>query len=151
MNARRLLHFGVTAHPSAEWIARQITEACGWGDAPQYLVRDRDRVYGVAFTRASCHGHSRQTNSVAIALAERSFRTAGRLDQTGVPRPRRHPRRTAPARCAPLLCTVYNAARTHLSLAKDAPVPRAVQAIGTIFRCRSLANCTTIMFGSDFR
>jgi hypothetical protein len=48
---RRLLHVGVTAHPCAEWIARQITEACGWEDAPQYLVRDRDRVYGVAFTR----------------------------------------------------------------------------------------------------
>src|SRR5881275_2937644 len=39
---RRLLHVGVTAHPSAEWIARQITEACGWEDVPQYLVRDRD-------------------------------------------------------------------------------------------------------------
>jgi hypothetical protein len=48
---RRLLHVGVTAHPCAEWIARQITEACGWEDVPQYLVRDRDRVYGVAFTR----------------------------------------------------------------------------------------------------
>ena len=37
---------GVTAHPTAEWIARQVSEACGWDPAPTYLVRDRDRVYG---------------------------------------------------------------------------------------------------------
>jgi hypothetical protein len=48
---RRILWLGVTAHPTAEWIARQVTEACGWESAPQYLVRDRDGVYGEAFTR----------------------------------------------------------------------------------------------------
>src|SRR3954447_3530406 len=48
---RRILWLRVTAHPSIEWIARQITEACGWEDAPQYLIRDRDRVYGEVFTR----------------------------------------------------------------------------------------------------
>ena len=48
---RRILWIGVTAHPTAEWIARQVSEACGWESAPQYLIRDRDRVYGEAFTR----------------------------------------------------------------------------------------------------
>ena len=48
---RRILWLGVTAHPSAEWIAQQVTEACGWESAPHYLIRDRDRVYGEAFTR----------------------------------------------------------------------------------------------------
>src|SRR3954451_11532769 len=48
---RRLLWLGVTAHPTAEWIVRQVTEACGWDGSPQYLIRDRDRVYGKAFTR----------------------------------------------------------------------------------------------------
>jgi transposase InsO family protein len=48
---RRILWLGVTAHPTAEWIGQQVTEACGWESAPQYLVRDRDRVYGEAFTR----------------------------------------------------------------------------------------------------
>src|SRR5947208_13205491 len=38
----------VTTHPTAEWIARQITEAFPWNEAPRYLIRDRDRVYGVA-------------------------------------------------------------------------------------------------------
>jgi hypothetical protein len=47
---RRILWLGVTAHPT-EWIARQVTEASGWESSPQYLVRDRDRVYSEAFTR----------------------------------------------------------------------------------------------------
>jgi hypothetical protein len=36
---------GVTALPSAEWIARQLTEACGWIEPPRYLIRDRDGAY----------------------------------------------------------------------------------------------------------
>src|SRR3954467_11574801 len=39
---RRILWLGVTAHPTAEWIARQVSEAGGWESAPQYLIRDRD-------------------------------------------------------------------------------------------------------------
>jgi hypothetical protein len=42
---RRILWLGVTAHPTAEWIARQLTEACGWEPAPRYIIRDRDCVY----------------------------------------------------------------------------------------------------------
>jgi hypothetical protein len=38
---RQILWFGVTAHPTSEWIANQITEACGWEQAPQYLIRDQ--------------------------------------------------------------------------------------------------------------
>jgi transposase InsO family protein len=48
---RQILWFSVTAHPTAEWLARQLTEACGWNFVPQYLIRDRDRVYGEYFTR----------------------------------------------------------------------------------------------------
>jgi hypothetical protein len=39
---RQLLWFGVTARPTAEWIANQLTEACGWEQIPRYLIRDRD-------------------------------------------------------------------------------------------------------------
>lgn len=42
---------GTTANPTAEWIARQLTEACGWEDAPKYIMRDRDCVYGEVFVR----------------------------------------------------------------------------------------------------
>ena len=48
---RRLLWLGATTHPTAEWIARQLTEACGWDAAPRYLIRDRDRSYGEVFVR----------------------------------------------------------------------------------------------------
>jgi hypothetical protein len=48
---RELVWLDVTAHPSTEWIARQLIEACGWQQAPRYIIRDRDCVYGGVFTR----------------------------------------------------------------------------------------------------
>src|ERR1700759_2940789 len=48
---RQILWLGVTAHPTAEWISRQLTEACGWKVAPRYIIRDRDVVYGDVFIR----------------------------------------------------------------------------------------------------
>src|SRR6516165_10583527 len=48
---RRILWFGVTAHPTAEWLANQLIEACGWEKIPRYLIRDRDRAYGEIFVR----------------------------------------------------------------------------------------------------
>jgi hypothetical protein len=53
---RRLIaHVHVTAHPTAEWTAQQVVEAFPWEDAPRYLLRDRDGIYGDAFTeRVRC-------------------------------------------------------------------------------------------------
>src|SRR6202043_1441193 len=48
---RQILWLGVTAHPTAEWISRQLTEAYGWNAAPRYIIRDRDAVYGDVFIR----------------------------------------------------------------------------------------------------
>lgn len=48
---RQILWFGVTAHPTAEWIANQLTHACGWTQIPRYLIRDRDRAHGEMFMR----------------------------------------------------------------------------------------------------
>ena len=48
---RHILWLGVTAHPTAEWIANQVTEVCGWEQAPRYLIRDRDRAYGEVVIR----------------------------------------------------------------------------------------------------
>jgi hypothetical protein len=48
---RDLVWINVTPHPTADWIARQITEAFPWNEAPRYLIRERDQVYGAAATR----------------------------------------------------------------------------------------------------
>jgi putative transposase len=46
---RRVLHFNVTAYPTAEWTAQQVVEAFPWVDPPKYLLRDRDKIYGGRF------------------------------------------------------------------------------------------------------
>src|SRR5262249_61795743 len=48
---RELVWLNVTAHPTAEWIAQQITEAFPWNEAPRYLIRDQDAIYGTAVMR----------------------------------------------------------------------------------------------------
>jgi hypothetical protein len=48
---RELLWLGVTARPNAEWLVRQLAEACGWDEPPRYLIRNRDGAYGAAFIR----------------------------------------------------------------------------------------------------
>src|ERR1700719_3417088 len=51
LDRRELVWISVTTHPTAEWVARQITEAFPWDEAPHYLIRDRDRIYGSVVTR----------------------------------------------------------------------------------------------------
>ena len=70
---RDLVWINVTPHPTAEWIARQITEAFPWNEAPRYLIRDRDQVYGAA---VASHGHPRQTYRSRLAAADGCNRQA---------------------------------------------------------------------------
>ena len=51
LGRRELIWINVTANPTAEWVARQITEAFPWNEAPRYMIRDRDRIYGTVVTR----------------------------------------------------------------------------------------------------
>jgi putative transposase len=48
---RRIVHFNVTEHPTAQWTAQQLVEAFPWETAPRYLLRDRDAVSGEGFPR----------------------------------------------------------------------------------------------------
>jgi putative transposase len=48
---RQVVHFNVTEHPTAQWTAQQRVEAFPWNETPQYLLRDRDRIYGTSFRR----------------------------------------------------------------------------------------------------
>jgi hypothetical protein len=51
LDRRHLVCINVTMNPTAEWVARQITEAFPWDEAPKYMVRDRDQIYGAIVTR----------------------------------------------------------------------------------------------------
>jgi len=46
---RRVVHFNVTAHPTAEWTAQQLREAFPFDQIPRYLLRDRDKIFGDTF------------------------------------------------------------------------------------------------------
>jgi len=130
---RRILWLGVTAQPTAEWIARQLTEACGWEPAPRYIVRDRDRVYGEVFTRRlrAMGIRDRPTAPRSPWQNGHTERLIGSIRRECLDHVvvfgERHLRHVLLS-----YMQYYNGARTHLSLNKDAPVPRAVQAIGRI-------------------
>ena len=137
---RQLLWFEVTRHPTAEWLARQITEAFPWTSAPAYLVRDNDRAYGHVFTsRVRAMGIRDRPISPGSpwqnGIAERLIGTLRRecLDQMLI-FGEAHLRRILSAYAA-----YYNQARTHLALQKDAPLHRAVQRSGAIVAIPILA------------
>jgi putative transposase len=52
---RRIVHCHVTEHPTAAWTAQQVVEAFPWDEAPRYLLRDRDRIYGHVFRQRVWH------------------------------------------------------------------------------------------------
>jgi hypothetical protein len=75
----------VTANPTAEWIARQITEAFPWSETPKYLIRDRDRAYGaVVSRRLRAMGIRNKADCTGLTLAERLCRTTDRIDPARV-------------------------------------------------------------------
>src|ERR1700741_166125 len=51
IDRRDLVWVNVTKNPTAEWVARQITEAFPWDGAPGFMIRDRDRIFGDIVTR----------------------------------------------------------------------------------------------------
>jgi transposase InsO family protein len=128
-----IVWIGVTAHPSTEWIARQLTEAYAWAQAPQYVIRDRDRVYGDLFIR-----RLRAMGIRDQPIAPRSPWQNGHTERL-IGSIRRecldHVVVFGEQHSRQLLGSYqryYNDARTHLSLNKDAPASRAVQEAGRI-------------------
>ena len=67
---RELVWINVTAHPTAEWIAQQITEAFPWTEAPRYLIRDRDAITVLRYAPITSHGHPRQAHCPWLAVAK---------------------------------------------------------------------------------
>ena len=133
LDRRDLVWVNVTTSPRAEWIARQLTEAFPWNEAPRYLIRDRDRIYGaVAICRMRAMGIRDKPTAPASpwqnGFAERLIGSIRRecVDHLVV---------LGEAHLRRILKTYacyYNKIRTHRSLNKDAPVSRPVQRTGMI-------------------
>ncbi len=128
---RRILHFGVTAHPTAEWAAQQLREAFPWDSAPRYLLRDRDQIFGKAFVDQVKAMGIKQVLSAPRSPWQRAYieRLIGSirrecLDHVIVFG------ESSLHRTLTSYFAYYHGWRTHLSLAKDAPHARRIQATG---------------------
>jgi transposase InsO family protein len=130
---RELVWINATAHPTAEWIAQQITEAFPWDEIPHYLIRDRDRIYGAVVPRR-LRAMGIRDKPIAPAspwqnsYAERLIGTIRRecLDHVIV-LGEAHLRRILGK-----YASYYNGSRIHCSLDKDAPFHRAIERLGMI-------------------
>jgi transposase InsO family protein len=131
IDRRDLVWINVTTNPTAEWVARQITEAFPWDGAARYMIRDRDRIYGTVVTRRL---RAIRDKPIAPAspwqngFAERLIGSIRRecLDHIIV-FGEEHLRRILKS-----YADYYNSVRTHRSLHKDAPISRPIHQTGII-------------------
>ena len=133
LDRRDLVWINVTANPTAEWVARQITQAFPWDEAPHCLIRDRDRIYGSVVTRRLRAMGIRDKPTAPASPWQNGFaeRLIGSIRREcsdhiivlGEVHLRRILRSYA---------RYYNDIRTHRSLDKDAPVSRPIQRTGII-------------------
>ena len=123
----------MTANPTAEWIAQQITEAFPWDEAPRYLIRDRDTSYGAAVTR----------RLRAMGIRDRPITPRSPWQNGHVERLIGSIRRECLDHVVVLgernlrhllanYAAYYNEVRTHLALDKDTPLHRSAQTVGRI-------------------
>ena len=129
---RRIVHFGITTNPTSTWTAQQIREDFPWDTAPGWLIRDRDGSYGAAFrSRLQALGINEVLTAPRSpwqnAYAERVIGSIRRecLDHVIV-LSAGHLHRLLTSYVA-----YYHESRTHLSLGKDCPEPRPIQASGS--------------------
>ena len=133
IDRRNLVWINVTKNPSAEWVARQVTEAFPWDEAPHYLIRDRDRIYGSVVTRRlrAMGIRDKPTASASPWQNGHAERLIGSIRRECVD----HVIVLGEAHLRRILrsyARYYNSVRTHRSLGKDAPVSRPVQRTGVI-------------------
>ena len=125
---RHIVHFNVTAHPTAIWTAQQLVEAFPFESAPRYLLRDRDSIYGDQFRH-----RVKSLGIKEVLTAPRSpwqnpyvERIIGSIRRECLNHViiinERHLRRQLKS-----YSTYYHEARTHLSLDKQSPVPRSIE------------------------
>jgi transposase InsO family protein len=137
LDRRELVWISVTTHPTAEWVARQITEAFPWNEAPRYMISDRDRIYGAVVTRRLRAMGIRDKPTTPASPWQNAF--AERLIRSIRCECVDHIIVLGEAHLRWILksyARYYNETRTRLALDKDAPVSRPVQRTGVV---RSLA------------
>ena len=133
LDRRDLVWINVTTNPTAEWFARHITEAFPWDDAPHYLIRDRDRIYGTIVTRQLRAMGIRDKPTAPASPWQNGFaeRLIGSIRRECVDYfvvlGEAHLRQILRA-----YARYYNDIRTHRSLDKHTPVSRPVQRTGMI-------------------
>ena len=155
LERRKLVWINVTPHPTAEWIARQVTEAFPWDEAPRYLIRDRDRAYGAAFTHRLRAMGIRNKPIAPGSPWQNGFaeRLIGSIRRECVD----HIVVLGEAHLRQILtryAAYYNELRTHRSLGKDAPISRAIQHVGRIISGPVLGGlhhhyCRNLIFSTD--
>jgi len=124
LDRRDLVWINVTVNPTAEWVARQITEAFPWNEAPRYLIRDRDRIYGSVVRRRLRAMGIRDRPTAPASPWQNGFveRLIGSIRRECVDHiilGKVHLRRILRSHAC-----YYNGIRTHRSLGKDAPISR---------------------------
>jgi transposase InsO family protein len=133
LERRRLVWTNVTANPTSEWIARQITEAFPWDQAPSYLIRDRDSSYGIVVRKRIRAMGIRDRPTAPRSPWQNGYieRLIGSIRRECLDHVlvmgEAHLRRILSA-----YADYYNRVRTHLALDKDAPLGRRAQAIGSL-------------------
>jgi len=136
LDRRVLVWINVTTNPTAEWIARQLTEAFPWDEAPHCLIRDRDQIYGAIVTRRLRAMGIRDKPTAPASPWQNGFaeRLIGSIRRQCVDHfvvlGEAHLRRILKS-----YARYYNETRTHLALDKDAPLSRTVKRAGRIL-CR---------------
>jgi transposase InsO family protein len=138
---RRILQFGVTAHPTAEWTVQQLRNAFPWESAPRFLLRDPDRIFSEEFVSQVKAMGIKQVLSAPrspwqLAYVERLIGSVRRecLDHMVVFG------ESSLRRMLSAYCCYYHNWRTHLWLGKDAPEKRRVQPLteGKVVEMREL-------------
>jgi transposase InsO family protein len=133
LDRRDLAWINVTTNPTAEWVARQLTEAFPWDGAPGYMIRDRDRIYSTVVTRRLRAMGIRDGPIAPASPWQNGFaeRLIGSIRRECVDHiivlGEMHLRRVLKS-----YARYYIETRTHLALEKDAPVSRPVQRTGGI-------------------
>jgi transposase InsO family protein len=124
---RRVLHFNVTEHPTAQWTAQQFVEAFPWDTAPKYLLRDRDAIYGDWFQQRVTSMGIHQVLAAPRSPWQNAYteRVIGGIRRECLD----HVIVLSEAHLRRMLASYfhyYHRWRTHLSLAMDCPEPRPV-------------------------